>query len=202
MVGKAGLCEVLGWTRPKLDRRLDSDASFPIVKRGTRAGGWEFDPVAVQTYLLGYADSASRGDPDQPVQRSEPGSGRSRPGAITPPDNLGAAAYDGARYTVVPPPGVEPVAHSGEQTARQRRDMVQAEILEDKLRRDRGELVPAETMRQVLTTMLAHLGKGMDRLSDQLIEALSLPEADGIKIRAFTDDMRKTMVDELRVLLG
>ncbi|PRE60587.1 hypothetical protein C6Q12_03970 [Burkholderia multivorans] len=97
---------------------------------------------------------------------------------------------------------MEPVVHSGEQSARQRRDAVQAEILEDKLRRDRGELVQAEVMRQVLTKMLVHLGKGMDRLSDQVVEKLGLPEENAEIIRELTDDLRTTMVDELKVLLG
>ncbi|PRF16486.1 hypothetical protein C6P96_04990 [Burkholderia multivorans] len=104
--------------------------------------------------------------------------------------------------SAVPPAGVEPVVHSGEQSARQRRDAVQAEILEDKLRRDRGELVQAEVMRQVLTKMLVHLGKGMDRLSDQVVEKLGLPEENAEIIRELTDDLRTTMVDELKVLLG
>ncbi|MBB6320579.1 hypothetical protein [Paraburkholderia tropica] len=188
VIGKAALCEALGWTRPKLDRRIESDEAFPIAKRGTRAGGWEFDLAAVRAYLGGApAAKQSRGAP----ARSDP------------PDN-GASAnpYPGARYSVVPPAGVEPVVHSGEQTARQRRDMVQAEILEDKLRRDRGELVQAEVMRQVVTKMLVHLGKGMDRLADQVVEKLGLPEENADVIRELTDDLRTTMVDELKTLLG
>ncbi|WP_069267411.1 hypothetical protein [Paraburkholderia nodosa] len=187
VIGKAALADALGWTRPKLDRRLDSDESFPIAKRGTRAGGWEFDLATVKAYLAGGAGAA-----------------RARPPAQTAP---GANPYPGAKYTVlppsaVPPPGVEPVIHSGEQTARQRRDQVQAEILEDKLRRDRGDLVQAEVMRQVITKMLVHLGKGIDRLADQVVEKLGLPEESADSIRELTDDLRTTMVDELKVLLG
>ncbi len=80
--------------------------------------------------------------------------------------------------------------------------MVQAEILEDKLRRDRGELVQAEVMRQVITKMLVHLGKGLDRLADQVVDKLGLPESNADEIRDLTDDLRATMVDELNVLLG
>ncbi|WP_321896025.1 hypothetical protein [Paraburkholderia heleia] len=190
VIGKAALADALGWTRPKLDRRLDSDESFPIAKRGTRAGGWEFDLSAVKAYLAGGASAARARAPAQT--------------AAAAPD---ANPYPGAKYTVlppsaVPPPGVEPVMHSGEQTARQRRDQVQAEILEDKLRRDRGELVQAEVMRQVITKMLVHLGKGMDRLADQVVEKLGLPEENADAIRELTDDLRTTMVDELKVLMG
>ncbi|WP_175777509.1 hypothetical protein [Burkholderia anthina] len=194
VIGKAALADALGWTRPKLDRRLDSDGSFPILKRGTRAGGWEFDLAAVKAYLSGESGSVAR-----PAAKTAARIASAAPAANPYPD---------ARYTVlppasaVPPPGVEPVVHSGEQSARQRRDMVQAEILEDKLRRDRGELVQAEVMRQVITKMLVHLGKGMDRLADQVVEKLGLPEESAESIRDLTDDLRTTMVDELKVLLG
>ncbi|MBN3851997.1 hypothetical protein G3N59_01265 [Paraburkholderia sp. Ac-20340] len=183
VIGKAALCDALGWTRPKLDRRLDGDEAFPIAKRGTRAGGWEFDLAAVKAYLAGGVSAA-------------------RPAPTRAAASADANPYPGAKFTVVPPAGVEPVVHSGEQTARQRRDMVQAEILEDKLRRDRGELVQAEVMRQVITKMLVHLGKGMDRLADQVVEKLGLPEENADVIRELTDDLRTTMVDELKVLLG
>lgn len=188
MIGKAALCEALGWTRPKLDRRLESDKLFPIAQRGTRAGGWAFDLAAVRTYL----ESGSRAPAQAPDSHFDQ---RSDPKASVNP-------YPGAKYSVVPPARVEPVVHSGEQSARQRRDAVQAEILEDKLRRDRGELVQAEVMRQVITKMLVHLGKGLDRLSDQVVDKLGLPESNADDIRDLTDDLRATMVDELNVLLG
>ncbi|SIT43681.1 conserved hypothetical protein [Paraburkholderia piptadeniae] len=188
MIGKVALCEAIGWTRPKLDRRLDSDVNFPIAQRGTRAGGWQFDLAAVRAYLEG-------GSVAQPAKADVRFDQRSDPKASGNP-------YPGAKYSVVPPAGVEPVVHTGEQTARQRRDAVQAEILEDKLRRDRGELVQAEVMRQVITKMLVHLGKGLDRLADQVVDKLGLPESNAEDIRDLTDDLRATMVDELNVLLG
>lgn len=185
-IGKAALCAALGWTRPRLDRRLESDGSFPVAKRGTRAGGWEFDLAVVLTYL-GIEPSVA-----------------AHPQAITSAKGKRATSAPSAepKFTVIPPAGVEPVVHLGEQTARQRRDLVQAEILEDKLRRDRGELVQVEVMRQVLNTMLAHLGKGLDRLSDRVVERCGLPEEYGDQIRVVTDDLRRAMADELRVLLG
>lgn len=200
IVGKAGLCEALGWTRPRLDRRLESDATFPVAKRGSRAGGWEFDPEIVRAYLGGafhQPTSAPAAEPAAKVAKERKGNGA----RVDAREQLGNP-YPGAKYSVVPPAGVEPVVHSGEATARQRRDAVQAEILEDKLRRDRGELVQVEVMRQVLNTMLAHLGKGLDRLSDQVVERLALPEEYASDIRVVTDELRRMMADELKVLLG
>jgi len=191
-IGKAALCAALGWTRPRLDRRLDSDGSFPVAKRGTRAGGWEFDLAAVRAYL--GAEPAI----EVPAEASK--SIKPKSAARAPIDSR--TPFAESKFTVVPPAGVGPVVHSGEQTARQRRDAVQAEILEDKLRRDRGELVQVEVMRQVLNTMLVHLGKGLDRLSDQVVERCRLPEEYADQIRVVTDDLRRAMADELRVLLG
>lgn len=192
LIGKAALCEALGWTRPKLDRRLDSDEKFPIAQRGTRAGGWAFDLSAVRAYLASGSRKSAAKSGELHGQR----------GDRTPAQESTSNPYPGAKYSVVPPAGVPPIEHTGEQSARQRRDAVQAEILEDKLRRDRGDLVQAEVMRQVITGMLAHLGKGMDRLADQVVEKLGLPEESADSIRELTDDLRTTMVDELKVLLG
>lgn len=50
-IGKRELCKVLGWTRPRLDRRIEGDGNFPILKRGTQRGGWKFDIDAVFAYL-------------------------------------------------------------------------------------------------------------------------------------------------------
>ena len=193
-IGKAALCAALGWTRPRLDRRLESDGNFPVAKRGTRAGGWEFDLAAVRSYL--GAEPAI----EVPTESTESTASTKPKAERVPIDSR--TPFAEPKFTVVPPAGVEPVVHAGEQSARQRRDAVQAEILEDKLRRDRGELVQVEVMRQVLNTMLAHLGKGLDRLSDQVVERCRLPEEYADQIRVVTDDLRRTMADELRVLLG
>jgi hypothetical protein len=195
VIGKAALCEALGWSRPTLDRRLERDASFPVSKRGTRAGGWEFDLASVRAYLNGDAPIAVTRRP--PVQKQAPAA-PIRAAEIERPADVPPEA----KYTVVPPAGTEPVVHTGEQTARQRRDAVQAEILEDKLRRDRGELVVAEQMRHVLSAMLARLGQGLDRLPDQLVERLGLPETSGDAMRGVIDDLRRVMVDETRALLS
>jgi hypothetical protein len=52
-VGKRDLAVALGWGRPALDRHIDRDPDFPVVTRGTQAGGWMFDLRAVRTYLVG-----------------------------------------------------------------------------------------------------------------------------------------------------
>jgi len=172
-VGKSALCRILRWSRPTLDLRLETDPRFPVLRRGAKGGGWSFDTVAVIAYLSGAS----------PVSRAAAVAG-------DVPEAASSVDVDAPK-----------VIHLGEQTARQRRDQVQAEILEDKLRRDRGELVQAEVMRQVITKMVVHLGKGMDRLADQVVEKLGLPESNADVIRELTDELRVTMVAELNVLL-
>jgi len=172
-LSKTGLCTLLKWSRPTLDQRLLTDRAFPVLRIGSKGGGWKFDGPAVLLYLAGAPAAAG--------------------------DHAGGHAIDPASGDRTG--GLPRVEHTGEQTARQRRDAVQAEILEDKLRRDRGELVQVEEMRQVLNTMLAHLGKGIDRLPDQIVERLSLSEAVAEDIRTLTDELRRAMADELGTLL-
>lgn len=51
IVGKKELAKILGWSRPKLDRRLRRDANFPIVERGNQREHWSFDVVAVRAHV-------------------------------------------------------------------------------------------------------------------------------------------------------
>ncbi|WP_431276264.1 hypothetical protein ACQ858_08425 [Variovorax ureilyticus] len=179
-VGKAELAAALGWTRPRLDRRLENDASFPVRKRGTRAGGWEFDVDAVVAYLDG-----------QSVAQAEPA-----PTPAPPAPEAKVAPYMG---DVADTPGA---AHRGESTASQRLKNAQAAKVEDSLRKDRRELIDAEEMRLVLGTMLARLGKGLDSLSDMVVKRVGLPEESSDIVRSMVDELRQNMVTDLKALLA
>lgn len=63
VVGKKELAAAIGWSRPTLDRRLNADAGFPVLSRGGRGGGWEFDLNQVVAYL--------RGEPADLVEQAE-----------------------------------------------------------------------------------------------------------------------------------
>lgn len=171
--GKAELCARLGWSRPRLDRRLESDANFPVMKRGNRQGGWEFDIDAIVAYLDGAVLEQ-------------------KAAAVPAPVAVVAPAAEGA-------PGA---AHRGEGTASQRLKNAQAAREEDKLRLARGELLEAEEMRLVVGTMLAHLGKGIDGLPDMIVRRLSLPDDAAPVLREMVDDLRRVMVADLKPLLG
>lgn len=172
LVNKSALCQLLGWSRPKLDLRLETDPHFPVASRGVKGGGWQFDTAAVVAYLGGGA--VSRG-------------GSTELDAITRPSaELARAAT---------------VEHRGEHSARQRRDAVQAEILEDKLRRDRGELVQADEMRRVVLCLQGGINKGLDRLCKQIVELPGISDADTV-VRELVDELRDMMAADLRTLLG
>ncbi|QTO19586.1 hypothetical protein [Burkholderia seminalis] len=51
IVGKKALCARLGWSRPALDRRLQRDASFPVLHCGKQGEPWRFDLPAVIAHL-------------------------------------------------------------------------------------------------------------------------------------------------------
>jgi phage terminase Nu1 subunit (DNA packaging protein) len=183
-VGKAELAAAIGWTRPRLDRRLDQDPNFPVKKRGTRAGGWEFDLPAVLAYLAGAEAPA----PAKAAKKSKAEPKKAAPDAQVLP-------YEGV-------PDAPGISHRGESTASQRLKNAQAARVEDGLRKDRRELVEAEEMRIVLGTMLARLGKGLDSLPDMVTKRLGLQEEASDVIRTMVDELRGAMVADLRTLLA
>ncbi|MBR8303460.1 hypothetical protein KDW49_22385 [Burkholderia dolosa] len=172
LVSKSALCRLLGWSRPKLDLRLETDPHFPVASRGVKGGGWRFDTAAVVAYLGGGALSPDGG-----------------------PELVDTIDYQGAstRPTVV--------EHRGEHSARHRRDTVQAEILEDKLRRDRGELVRTDEMRRAVLCLQGGINKGLDRLCKQIVELPGISDADTV-VRELVDELRDMMAIDLRELLG
>ena len=188
-IGKTQLCAELGWSRPKLDRVLERDPRFPVAWRGGTGKGraWGFDLDAVQDYLKTHPDAAE----DTPAIPESTGqiafSGQN-------PDSTGSSDVT----KIEAPRNAE---HAGERTGRQRRDEAQAALLEDKLRKDRGELVQVEDLRNNLTTVMARLGKGLDALPDAIVDALSIAPAHGATIREIVYKLRTNLVTELQAAL-
>ena len=136
-----------------------------------KGGGWRFHTAAVVAYLGG--------------------------GAVSP---AGSTQFDASTRPYGPQVRAATVEHHGEHPARQRRDAVQAEILEDKLRRDRGELVQTEEMRRVIRCLQGGINNGLDRFVDQVTELLGTAGADAI-VRELVDELRSMMAADLRPLL-
>jgi phage terminase Nu1 subunit (DNA packaging protein) len=186
-IGKTQLCVELGWTRPKLDRILERDPHFPILWRGGegRGRGWGFNLDTVQDYLATRPESAEH---DDAIPESTQGTlltGQKRAAE----DESAVTRYDDdARIA----------EHYGERTARSRRDEAQAALLEDKLRKDRAQLVETEDLKSTISQMLMHLGKGLDALPDQIIIRLNLPAEHSLTIRDLINQLRTSMVADLR----
>lgn len=172
LVGKKELAERLGWSRPTLDRRIDQDRNFPVAMRGNQQGGWGFDLDEVKAYL-GDGQAVFAAPAAEPVIEPEP-----------------AIAAASAR-----------VEHQGEATARQRRDTMQAALFEDRLRRQRGELVEVEPLKMKLGTAVAKLSASLNGLPDTLGRRLRLPENAIAVVRQEVEDTRRALFAELRDLL-
>lgn len=61
---------------------------------------------------------------------------------------------------------------------------------------------PAWLARMVLGTMLARLGKGLDSLADMATKRLGLPDESSDVLRGMIDQLRQSMVTDLKTLLA
>lgn len=174
IVGKADLAEALGWSRPRLDRRIDSDPAFPVKTRGGRSGGWEFDLGAIEAYLGLAATDAEEPEEDEPVEGPN-------------------VVQIGRR---------RPAQHQGEETARQRKEAAQAAWYEDKLREKRGELVDASALQLKLSTAVIKAATRLNAVPEILVRRLNLPATAAAVIRQELDEVRRTLVREIEAELA
>lgn len=89
-------------------------------------------------------------------------------------------------------------AARSELTARQRRDLAQAQLHEDKLRRLRSELVEAAELKMVLSEAVARTSTALNTLAETLQRRLNLPETALPVIRQEIDEARRQLVAGLR----
>lgn len=185
-IGKAVLAQELGWSRPTLDRRLKTDAAFPVVQRGDQSGGWQFDLAAVKQHL-GLAPAPA---------------GKKKPKATSP-------AVDQAQLrdaVKLPPPAAPPprksAHHHGEATARQRKDAADAALRENKLRLENAELVEMSDLRQRAIEMFAGLANDFDGMPEAIIKALQLGDDKLPAVQDIVDRIRVRFVAAGEALLG
>lgn len=197
-VGKKELCVALGWSRPKLDRRLLSDPAFPVLNRGDQSGGWQFDLVAVNAYLGGAPTAPTPAPPaiDQAQLRD----------ALAPPAPQLAAtvvASSGGVANSRTAPTRRSAHHEGEATARQRKDDAQAALLEIKLAVERGEVIPRTEVEAVTTELFTVVAGELDALPEDILKALELPPNDEMaeRLRMRLDELRFTLHQKLTPLL-
>jgi hypothetical protein len=175
-VDKQELCALLSWSRPRLDRTIERDANFPVYARGTGRGApWKFDPDAVLQYL-GVTPLAAR----QPA-----GDARGRR----------AGDSDAAPRSSAP---ATPIGHRGEATARQKRELLQAMILVDKIKLSRGELYEGSAINQILGEEMASLGAFLNSLPENIIRVFGLPGSLQEPMAALIADERRKFVANVR----
>jgi hypothetical protein len=179
-IGKKELADRLGWSRPKLDRRLTEDKNFPVESRGDQSGGWRFDLAKVKAHLGGTRPAL----PESPAKK--------------PPAIDQAQLRDSVAPPRMPPlPAAAPrrsAHHVGEASARQRKDEADASLKENKLRLENAELVPRAELRQTLAQMMIGFGHGLDTMPEKLAKLCGLPEDAVPGIRTIVDDIRREMV--------
>src|SRR5581483_1798077 len=118
------------------DRRLKEDKFFPVVSRGDQSGGWQFDKHAVVRYLNGDAPAPKAKGIDLAQLRDAVKKPASRTKGIDPAAEETAVqvvdALKGASSNERKPNGrAQPRAsayHSGEASARQRKDEADAAL--------------------------------------------------------------------------
>lgn len=198
IVGKKALCEAIGWTRPKLDRRLLSDRSFPVRHRGDNTGGWEFCVEDVQAYLAGAPIPAAPPAIDPAQLRDAVAPPAPQPAAAVAAHPGGAAL---PRYT--PAPGRRSAHHEGEASARQRKDDAQAALLEIKLAVERGEYIPRAEVEAVAGEVFMLLAGELDALPEDVLKVIGVPASDEMveRLRKRLDEMRFTLHQKLAPLL-
>lgn len=181
IIGKKELCEALKWSRPKLDRRLQGDEHFPIVSRGDQAGGWKFRLQDVLDYLNG-------------VTRPAAGKGGKRKAKPT----VAKAAK--------PPPPAKPATrrsaeHSGEATAKQRKDNAEATLRELQVAQKAGELVQRAEVSNLLHQIFGGLAQNLEALPEEIVKKCDLPDTCIPTIYKVVDSIRRTMVSTATPLL-
>lgn len=184
-IGKKELCALLGWSRPTLDRRLNSDPNFPVRTRGGRGGGWSFDAATVQAYLAGDDD-------DEPHASEENEEG--------PDDPADLVDLDVEREARRAAPGR--AIHRGEVTARQQKDQADADLKIDKLKRMRGELVDAKAMRDALETIMVEMRSGLLAMPDALAKEFGLTERLSFAMKGKIEGMMRASVQALQKKLA
>ena len=92
--------------------------------------------------------------------------------------------------------------HEGEATAKQRLNNAQAHLAEDRLRRQRGELVEVAPLKMSLATAVTKLSASLNALPSTLGRRLRLPDQAVDIVRQEIEDARRAFFAELRELLG
>lgn len=161
------MCKALGWTWRHMKRdMIDQDASFPVLRRGAEGHAWLFDVPAVLDYLIARDEAAIA----ERAQRAEQMARLSGIGlkAVSESDRPGGLSIDELRVAT------------------------QALVTVTRMKREQGELVPAEPVRLFFQDYHQHIQQEILGLLSRIDGPGQLPA--GIR-QAIEDDMRNLLVD-------
>jgi len=180
LVDKAGLCAFLGRTYPWLARYLKLHPNAPVVRWGNRGGGWLFSKRAW----------AAEMDMDAPARAP-----------AAPASAIDLAQLRDAVKPAEPPSVSQPIeaprraSHGGEASARQRKDELDGDLKELKLKAAAGEYLKADITYQRFAAVIASLAASMDAAAPEVVRQGNLaPEMEAV-VRAIFDRLRSEMVE-------
>ena len=146
-VNKGELAEILGVTAATVTAWTKRHPDFPAIERGAQGREWRFDPVAVLAFVEGLRAAEKAAEAERGAALSQLGL------ALVDP---GDAARAGAEFTL---------------------DDIRRVQLADRLRTERGYLVPAHDLAGVLAGALARWDRRMAALVLDATRSLNLPQA-------------------------
>lgn len=203
-VDKRRMCEMLGWSRPTFDKRLREDPFFPVLKAGEgKRDPWQFDPRAVLDYVRTGKLTRAR-QPGDDVAVAEPDA------VVTAPPAATRSAPPPPAPAPEPPVDVAParadrsgrVVNLAEVTAKARVQDVTAQLAEDKLRLNRGQLVEMETLAIVLGEAFVDLGAWFAGLPDTLVKLDIIPEENVARAAKLFNAQREQWVKKIEQQLS
>lgn len=137
---------------------------FPCLERGTNGKSYRFDAREVVTFLRRHKAEAERAQDRRAEELAQ-----------LRLELTGGSADEADDYKL---------------SGRQRKDEIEAELAKDKLRRTRGELLPADEVERLLTDAFADLRAELLALPDNLAKTCAL----GADERARTDRLVRAML--------
>lgn len=161
--------QILNCSLPTLNDLIDRYPDFPVETRGSNGIEWQFDAHAVVEFLQGKREADQRDS---------------------------AARAELFRQFTLP---IDDVA--GEEAKSlapsQRLALARTRIVENKLAREAGLLVPTSEVRQNLAPALTRLMRFVDGLPRAIGSRFNLPEEVVAAMRNQLDDQRRELVAEL-----
>lgn len=180
VIGKKELAARLGWSRHRLDRFLKTHPGAPVRKIGDQSGGWEFVWEEWVAHL-GFEPDANSSSTPKAIDLEQ------LRDAVKPATQPATVHREAAPRRA---------SHGGEASARQRKDELDGDLKELKLKAAAGEYLKADITYQKFAAVIASLAASLDAAAPEVVRQTELaPEMEAV-VRAIFDRLRSEMVDQ------